>query len=103
MKFNPRLIVAAAGLWGLAIVGMTAVAPPAQAAGASKYCIARGGGEGAEFSSTGSCVFNDYQACLQAAAGGGNCVPNVDYNSDSNFNGANAQSAPVARRSRHAQ
>ena len=48
-----------------------------QHAGPPPFCIARGGGEGASSTYT-SCQYYDYQSCIQAAVGGGNCVQNIE-------------------------
>lgn len=56
--------------------------PVAAAGRVAPYCIAiGGGGEGGGYRTT-RCEFFDYQACIQAAAGGGNCVQNIDYRGD---------------------
>jgi hypothetical protein len=88
-------LLAAAWL-GLAVT-LIAPAPAAIAdEGTARYCIARGGANG-DASYTGSCVYSDYQQCLQAAADSrGNCVQNIDYR-------PGASSSPAAARSRHAR
>jgi hypothetical protein len=66
---------------GVALMAISmAMAQPAAAAGrVAPYCIATGGGgEGGGYR-TGRCEFFDYQACIRAAIGGGNCVQNIDY------------------------
>lgn len=72
-----------------------AIPRPAVADGAvAPYCIATGGGgEGGGYR-TGRCEFYDYQACIRAAAGGGNCVQNIDYH------GGPATTAAPSRRRR---
>jgi hypothetical protein len=55
--------------------------------------VARGGGgEGA--APRQDCRYYDYQACLEAAIGGGNCVQNVDYHGE-------VSTAPAPVRARH--
>ena len=64
-------------------VGSMTMAPPAEASGGvAPFCISTGGGgEGGGYR-VGRCDFFDYQQCLQAAAGGGNCVQNIDFHGD---------------------
>jgi Protein of unknown function (DUF3551) len=74
----------------LALFAAAASPAPASAASAqAKYCILRGGGEGSS-GRTDSCIYSDYQQCLQAAASGGNCVQNIDYHGE-------ASAAPAPR------
>jgi hypothetical protein len=83
---------------GVALLLLAAMACPAPVSAASvqaKYCIIRGGGEGGS-GYTGNCIFSDYQQCLQAAAGGGNCVENIDYHGE-----ASASQSVPAPRTRH--
>jgi hypothetical protein len=65
------------------LTGSVTLAQPAAAADrVARYCIAiGGGGEGSGYRTT-RCEFFDYQACIQAAIGGGNCVQNIDYRGD---------------------
>lgn len=65
------------------IVGALSIVRPAAAASrVAPYCIATGGGgEGGGYR-TSRCDFFDYQACIQAAARGGNCVQNIDYHGE---------------------
>ncbi len=74
-------------------VASVTLPPAAAATGAvAPFFISRGGGgEGGAYQ-TSRCEFFDYQACLQAATGGANCVQNIDYHGD-------ASKAPVAKRS----
>ena len=82
MTFTRTTAFPAAALLGFAAILVTVAATPAAAAdGAAKYCIARSTSAG-EYSNTGFCIFNDYEKCLQAAIGSGNCVPNIDYRGD---------------------
>jgi hypothetical protein len=60
-------------LAGPAVAARTRAAPHS---GPPPFCISRGGGEGASGTYT-DCRYYDYQSCLQAAAGGGNCVRNI--------------------------
>jgi hypothetical protein len=83
--------LAAAG-FAAAMLLLASTFTPASAAGA-QYCIARSSVNG-DASYVGSCVFSDYQQCLQAAADNrGNCVQNIEYH------GAAAE-APMPRRGR---
>lgn len=78
MNINGRLIIPAAVALSFAAMVMVTGATPAAAAEQGRYCIAQSGTAG-ENSYTGSCIFSDYQQCLQAAAGTrGNCVENID-------------------------
>jgi len=98
MAFHIRTVSIASALAFSAFLTMATTAMPRAAAAAEEapFCIATGGGgEGGGYR-TGRCVFYDYQQCLQAAAGGGNCVQNIDYHGD-------ARSAPAATRSRRAR
>jgi len=72
------------------------VATPAHAAGGPPFCVQRGGG-GEASSPPQICAYNDYQACLQAAAAlRGNCVQNIDYHGEV----STALSAPARRHRR---
>jgi hypothetical protein len=70
-----------------------AATPAAAASGVPPFCVARGGGgEGA--APRQDCRYYDYQACLEAAVGGGNCVQNVDFHGE-------VSTAPAPVRARH--
>jgi hypothetical protein len=77
--------------------GIASVTPvPASAASTqAQFCILRGGGGEGGSGRTDSCIFSDYQQCLQAAAAGGNCVQNIDYHG-----GASAAPAETSSRVR---
>ena len=68
------------------LTGAMAIAQPAAAADrVAPYCIATGGGgEGGGYR-TSRCDFFDYQACIQAAIGGGSCVQNIDYHGETSL------------------
>ena len=79
MPLAPVLAFGAA----LTIGSMTMAPLPAAAAGAvAPFCISTGGGGDGGGYRVGRCGFFDYQQCLQAAAGGGNCVQNIDFHGD---------------------
>jgi hypothetical protein len=67
-------------LGAMLAIGSPMIPRGAAATGAvAPFCIATGGGgEGGGYR-TSRCEFFDYQACIRAAIGGGNCVGNVDY------------------------
>jgi hypothetical protein len=96
MALNRRAFSAAAFLSVSATLTMAALMPlPAAASdGTAPYCIARGGSNGESAAYVGNCKYFDYQECLQAAAGGGNCVQNIDYH-------GGAPTTPAAPQSRH--
>lgn len=86
MLISKAGLVSKASLAALAAIAITlSVMTPVAAAtkrppahrGPPPFCISRGGGDGASGTRT-DCQFYDYQACLQAAAAGGNCVANID-------------------------
>jgi len=90
-----RRAAIAACVFAAAVIAVPALAPqPATAAsGVPPFCVARGGGgEGA--APRQDCRYYDYQACLEAAIGGGNCVQNVDYHGE-------VSTAPAPVRARH--
>jgi hypothetical protein len=93
-----RTVVMAFSFGAVLMAGALSMVGPAAAAGrVAPYCIATGGGgEGGGYR-TSRCDFFDYQACIQAAAGGGNCVQNIDYH------GEPAQTPAPSRQRRQAQ
>ena len=86
----------AAALLSLAATLFVATPAAMAAEGTARYCVSRGGTNG-DAAYTGSCVYSDYQQCLQAAADSrGNCVQNIDYR-------PGESSSSSAKRSRHAR
>jgi hypothetical protein len=83
-----RIVLSAAVVLGAAAAWLPM--PASAASVQARYCILHGGGEGSS-GHTDSCVFSDYQQCLQAAASGGNCVENIDYHGDASA----SESAPA--------
>jgi hypothetical protein len=59
-----------------------AAAPALAASGVPPFCITRGGGGEGGGGGPEDCRYYDYQACLQAATGRGNCVQNIDYHGE---------------------
>jgi uncharacterized protein DUF3551 len=71
----------AAAFAAIAVAAVTltpAAAVTVKRNGPAPFCIARPiGGRGGGIS-VHECRYYDYQSCIQAAIGGGNCVRNVD-------------------------
>ncbi|CAN5415049.1 hypothetical protein BH11PSE4_BH11PSE4_25390 [soil metagenome] len=89
-----RSALFAATLLSFSVATASVVPTRASAASAqAQFCILRGGGGEGGSGRTDSCIFSDYQQCLQAAASGGNCVQNIDYHG-----GASTATSPRVRR-----
>jgi hypothetical protein len=76
------------------LVAAATSSPALAAGGVPPFCIARGGGAEGGGGGPQDCRYFDYQSCLQAAIGRGNCVQNIDYHGE-------VSTAPAPARGRH--